>query len=310
MASYDFSTISKCVVAALLCVASLPAAAATRADVVDAVASGAKLTKADAGRAVDATLQAIADGVSGQAGTVGARVALSEFGTFVSTSAVASDSGTCEGTPDVSFEPADSFVALINPIAMDKGLRFRVVSVASSPAGVNVTGTVLTGSVAAGDIVGIRNAPVSPSVEVANVYVDGVAVAEATGGQVATLALRGIEKKDIKRGMVIIKSRREPAPGPVLSPCFDYLIDEDIAAEAAVAAALPLDTALLVLDTLKSFSKETVAGGHAVDLGGFGIFYVAAEQVISITDAGTDLAKAKTKKVKFKAGVELAKSVN
>jgi nucleoid DNA-binding protein len=310
MGIFNFRNLSTCAVAAVLCAACLPALAATRADVVDAVASGAKLTKADAGRVVDATLQAIANGLSSDAGTAPSRVALSELGTFYVTSSIASDNDTCTGIPDVGFDPADSFVALINPIAMDKGLRFRVASVTSSPGGVEVTGTVEVGSVAAGDLVSFKSSPLDPTIEVANVYVDGVAVTEATGGQVATLALRGIEKKDIKRGMVIIKPRRTPAPGPVLSPCFDYLLDQDIAAEAASAARVNPETALLVLDILKAFSKDTVAGGHAVDLGGFGIFYVLGEQVLSEVDAGTDLATNKKKKVKFKAGVELAHSVN
>lgn len=306
------ATVGRCFTA-LLCLFAVPAQATTKDDLVDAVAAGAKLTKADAGRTVDAVLQGIGETLAGGAGTTGQRVALSGFGTVFTAQDIPADSATCTTVTTVEFQPANALTRLINPIAMDKGLRFRVTAVADAADGVLVTGVVTAGTVAVGDRVTIEGTPKTPTidfVEVAGMSVDGTAILEAHQGQGITLALRGIEKKQIKRGMVIIKRELPQDPGPVLSPCFPYALDEEIAARAASAIGLRYEYVLQALQVLKDAIATSLADGNTVDLAGFGVFYVAGEQVLSQTDAGTDLSLAKTKKVKFKAGADLAGTVN
>ena len=179
--------------------------------------------------------------------------------------------------------------------------------------GVLATGVVTVGSVAVGDRVSIEGTPKTPTidfVEVAAISVGGATITSANQGQVVTLALRGIEKRQIKRGMVIIKRTLPEDPGPVLSPCFPYALDEDIAAGAAKAVGLRYEYVLQALQVLKDAITTSLVDENTVDIAGFGVFYVVGEQVLSKTDAGTDLSLAKTKKVKFKAGADLAGTVN
>lgn len=280
---------------------------------VDAVANGSKLTKADAGRAVDAIVETLSSALANEARKKGDRISLVGFGTFSVSERVPSDSDTCVPVADVDFEPADAFAALINPVAMDKGLRFRVRSVGGTDKEPVVTGPVQTGEVFLGDIVVLQDTPDAPAgveVEVAGVWVDGVAVDGAGSGQDASLLLRGIEKKDIKRGMVIIKKPAHREPGPPVSPCFPYLFDEQIAAGAAKLSGLRYESVLLALQVAKETVMETVAAGYAVDIDGLGVFYVTSERVLSVIDPGTDLSAEKARKVKFKAGAELSSTVN
>jgi nucleoid DNA-binding protein len=158
-------------------------------------------------------------------------------------------------------------------------------------------------------LVNAPNAPASFDVEIAGITVDGIEVKEATSGQTASLLLRGIDKKDIRRGMVFAGSVPED-PGPPVSDCFSYTVGEDIAAVAAKACGLPYESVLVALQVAKDTIMNTVAAGYAVDIDGFGVFYVQAEKVLSVVDPGTDLSAAKKKSVKFKAGADLATSVN
>lgn len=299
--------------AALLGLSAVPAQATTKADLVDAVAAGAKLTKADAGRTVDALLQSIGGSLAGDAGTTGRRVALSGFGTIFTRQDIPADSATCTTVTSVEFQPANALARLINPIAMDKGLRFRVLAVGDSAEGVLATGVVTAGSVAVGDQVSIEGTPKTPTidfVDVVGISADGTAITQANQGQGVTLALRGIEKKDIKRGMVILKRTLPQEPGPILSPCFPYALDEEIAAGAATAIGLRYEYVLQALQVLKEAIATSLADGNTVDLADFGVFYVAGEQVLSRTDAGTDLSLTKTKKLKFKEGEALDRRLN
>ncbi len=289
----------------------------TKTELVDAVAKGAKLTKADAGRALDATLDTVTGILADQAlkNGNGDRIRLLAFGTFSVSEHVPADSGTCVPVTEVEFGPAKAFDALINPIAMDKGLRFRVQNVSDSPDGLVATGVVQQGSVSVGDelltsdtagqIGGISGGAV------AGIVVAAVKVPEATAGQTASLLLRGIDKKDVRRGMVFGKAPAPEVPDPPMSPCFGYVPDEQVAAQAAKSSGLPYESVLAALQVTLETIKETVASGNAVDLEGFGVFYVLGERLLSAVDPGTDLPSGKAKKsVKFKAGAELAATVN
>jgi DNA-binding protein HU-beta len=289
----------------------------TKTELVDAVAQGSKLTKADAGRALDATLDAVTGILADQAlkNGNGDRISLFAFGTFSVSERVPADSATCVPVTEVEFGPANAFDALINPIAMDKGLRFRVQNVSDSPDGLTATGVVQQGSVSVGDVLLTSDRPgqiggITGGV-VAGIVVAALKVNEATAGQTASLLLRGIDKKDIRRGMVFTKAPAPEDPGPPTSPCFGYVLDEQVAAQAAKISGLPYASVLAVLQVTQETIKETVASGHAVDLEGFGVFYVLGERVLSAVDPGTDLPAGKAKKaVKFKAGADLATSVN
>jgi len=288
-----------------------------KAELVDAVASGAKLTKADAGRVVDAILGTVAGTLASAAqnGGTDTKISLSGFGAFSVSVNVPPDSESCVPVAEPGFDPANAFTRLINPIAMDKGLRFRVETVDENADGVVATGVVMSGTASVGDAVTLQNGVgavggITGGV-IAGIVVAGAAVSQATEGQTASLLLRGIEKKDIKRGMVILKppSRREP--GPPLSPCFNHVVDEGIAAAAGKVSGLRFDLVLAALEVMKQTIMDTVASGYAVDIDGFGVFYVLGEHVLSATDPGTDLPTGGVKKaVKFKAGAELAKTVN
>lgn len=290
---------------------TLPAFGMNKAELIDAIAGGAKLTKADAGRALDAILDAETAALASEAGKNGDRLSLVGFGTFFLSQHVPLDSADCTPVTVVGFEPANAFAKLIAPIAMDKGLRFRVQSVDQSPTGPVVTGPVEKGSVHVGDTAVLQVRGMDFDVEIAGISVGGIAVAEAVAGQTASLLLRGIDKKDIRRGMVIVQKPVSEDPGPPVSPCFTHTFDEQIIAAASKASGLPYETVMLVLQAAEETIMETVASGYAVDLGGFGVFYVLGEKVLSIMDPGTDLPSGGTKKTaKFKAGADLAKTVN
>ncbi len=304
------------VVAALLVMSfTTSALSMDKAGLVDAVASGAKLTKADAGRALDATLDAITGVLATTAKKKGDRISLVGFGSFSVSVGVPADSDSCVQVGQVEFEPANAFAKLINPIAMDKGMRFRVQNVSDSPDGLVVTGVVQQGSLSVGDVLqpidGVGQIGGITGGVVAGIVVGAVRVSEASAGQMASLLLRGIDKKDIRRGMVLVKSPAPEDPGPPLSPCFVHVLAEQIAAEAAKASGLSFESALTALQVAEETIMDTVAAGYAVNLEGFGVFYVLGEKILSTTDPGTDLPSGGMKKTaKFKAGADLAHTVN
>ncbi|MBW7865728.1 MAG: HU family DNA-binding protein [Candidatus Hydrogenedentes bacterium] len=219
-----------------------------KAELVDAISNNAKLTKADAGRALDATLGAMTDILANEARKKGDKISLVGFGSFSVSERIPSDSDTCTPVADVEFEPANAFVKLINPIAMDKGLRFRVQSVGDGADGPVITGELQEGTVRVGDFLLLNNNPSSVGVitggVIAGIVVAGVLVNEADAGPEISLLLRGIEKKDIRRGMVIVKPGTHREPGPPLSPCFAYFLDGQVTAIAAQSAGLRVDVVL------------------------------------------------------------------
>ncbi|NLF58039.1 MAG: hypothetical protein GX580_10410, partial [Candidatus Hydrogenedens sp.] len=222
-----------------------------KAELIDAIANDAKLTKADAGRALDATLGTMADILANEALKKGDKISLVGFGSFSVSERIPSDSDTCMPVADVEFEPANAFVKLINPIAMDKGLRFRVQSVGDGADGPVVTGQLQEGTVHVGDSLLLNNNPSSvggiTGGVIAGIVVAGVPVNEVDAGPEISLLLRGIDKKDIRRGMVIVKPGAHKEPGPPLSPCFEYFLDGQVAAIAAQAARLREDVVLTAL---------------------------------------------------------------
>lgn len=267
---------------------SLPgiASAMNKGELIDAIAKDAKLTKVDAGNALNAFAKEIGK-ILGQ----GYRVHLIDFGSFsLSKRAVRTDG--CANEVEVEFIAGSEFNHGENPLAEEETgggeNSFYVEFSSLSDNGITSVSGWTEGAFRAGDEIivldvweGVIQTDIIARGEVVGVMllsVDGTEVIldAGEGDEVSGLLLRGIEKSDIRRGMVIAK------PGSIYGagdcPEEDAIVrDEELLALMVKEAQLKKEETLLAYNAMLNIIIEVVNTGEAVDLEDFGVFYEAYE---------------------------------
>ncbi len=274
---------------------SLPglASAMNKAELIDAIAKDAKLTKVDAGNALNAFANQI--GTTLKKGNV---VHSSGFGSFSVSRRAASTDG-CEIEVAVDFIAGPEFKHGENPLhdeTVDIENPLYVASSSSSDDGITSVYGWTEGAFRAGDEIialDVWEGVIQPDIiawgKVAGVILlsaDGseVVVDAGEGDEVSGLLLRGIEKSDIRRGMVIAK------PGSVnrIGNCPDentIVRDEDLVALMAQETRLEKELLLRAYNAILDIIIEAVNTGEEVDIEDFGAFYEAYEIEASAHEA-------------------------
>lgn len=335
----------------LVALLSAPTASAmNKAELIDAVASSSGLSKADSKRAVDTVLDTIGRalkkgdkialvgfGTFSPVGPIRSKDAGDDADYESSWARSAKGDriggGDCDdyadpGPPPV-FDPESGYLIEVDPSLLLENMAFEVQDIREENGLVWVFGP-YDGRTrfSVGDTVHLAAiSKVLASKGLAETRVGASPVLTATvvdvrflrgpgngnrGGENVGLLLRGIEKKDIRRGMVVAKP-------PVADPnvyCGIVLVGEGLI--RALAAACPDCTSKEYTDEwatiLRAFGNAIIhanAAGAAVEIEGFGAFYVLRETLLSDFAPDSGFAPAQTKNVvRFKAGAELSGKVN
>ncbi len=276
-------------VAGVLCPGD--AHAMNKAELIDAIARESKLTKADAGRALDGFIHATATALQ-----AGDKIALTGFGAFSVARRIARADGCGYGV-EVDFVAGTGFLRGSNPLYADNGMG------GENPLYVESARAAKDGSTAAygwtdgyfrqGDRVLLLDAPDGAMVAVA--LVSGVIVLAADGselvldesgsdGETVGLLLRGIDKKDIRRGMVVAKPRQ--ADNGEECPDEDAVMrDGEFILLMAKGAQLAEREVAAAFHALLDIVTFAVNSGETVDIGGLGSIYEAHEISVSAHEA-------------------------
>jgi nucleoid DNA-binding protein len=251
------------------------ASAMNKAELIDAIAKDAKLTKVDAGNALNAFAAATAGALK-----IGDRLSLVGFGSFSVSKRVNQPDG-CGTSSDVDFVAGDMFKHT-NPAFQQNELagEMPIESIQGNDDGTVTAYGQAKGTFTTGDeIIVLDDKDGSERIAVvAGVLIYGadgslVMADKGTGDEVAGLNLRGIEKSDIRRGMVIAK------PG-IADDCPDEKLivrDEEFIERMAKEGKLTGRVAALAFESIVAIIAEVVNTGEEVDLEEFGTFYEGAE---------------------------------
>lgn len=275
---------------------ALDAAAMNKAELVEAMASSSGLSKADAGAIVDGFSDGVGDFLK-----KGDRLSLIGFGSF-SVSKRAASGERCETEIEVDFEPDASLKKGENPLYEEgnqPGENPLYVGSIVGGGGNGGGGTTVLGGTegrfTVGDEVvilaakeGVIHRDIAARGVVSGVIggdLDGDGwpdlLRTGEGDEIQGLQLRGIEKSDIRRGMVI--ARVVPIKGG--GDCDDD--DRDIRPDAALidyigkATRLPARIVERGYFTMLDVIRETIVADEAVTLGGFGSFAKETSVVLS-----------------------------
>jgi nucleoid DNA-binding protein len=281
----------------LLAVAGLlwtgAAEAMNKAELIDAIAKEAKISWADAGRALDGFIQATARALK-----KGDRISLVGFGSF-SVSKRAAGADGCGTEAEIEFVAGASFRHGENPLYEEGGgygeNPLYVESSSSQDDGTIAVFGWTQGAFQAGDEIvvleevlrdGIIHRDIAARGIVGGVIVltaDGreAVVDFGEGDEVAGLLLRGIEKSDIRRGMVIAK------PGAVGDCPEDGAIvrDEEFVARMVKEAQLTAHVVVAAYNAILDIIPAVVNSGEEVDIEGFGTFHEEEELHVSAHEA-------------------------
>ena len=318
---------------------AMPAHAMNKAELVEAMASHAGLSKADSKKALDGFINATSSALRS-----GDRVSLQNFGSFGVRVSVADASGK-SSIADVDFVAGRAFNASDDAQANNFSMTvsgpgdFRDLDSDGDgiPDAVEDGDGVLfvrgdgEGRIAKGDRVMLErghpgNAPAHsnaggrgrgrdadddddgiPTAEVLAVVVilgGGVTAVDDWQGPVAGLVLRGIDKKDIRRGMVIAKPQGQSEPG-VSNPLYEddrrggsnplyqgiaghpgggIQDDYDILEVMVKESGIGVRNATAAYNALLNIIVDEVNAGRFVDLAGFGRFGEETTAVVQIID--------------------------
>ena len=275
------------VVVLALSAVSLPgiAGAMNKGELIDAVAKEAGLTQADAGDALNAFAKQV-----GKSLKSGYSVQFSDFGSFsLAKHAVRTDG--CGNEVEVEFIAGALFKYGENPLYEEAIASKNTLYVEySSPPDSGLTSVYgwTEGAFLAEDeiiVLDVLEGVIQPDsiargkvVDVILLYADGSEVIVDAGEDedVAGLRLRGIEKSDIRRGMVIAKASNTDGNGDC--PDEDAIVrDEDFIALTAKESQLREDILIRVYNAMLDIIIDVVNSGEEVDIEGFGAFYEAYE---------------------------------
>lgn len=277
------------VAAGLFCALAQQALAMNKAELIDAISASAKLTKADAGRALDASIESISKSLK-----KGDKVSLVGFGSFslVKTGSEIGPDGTCQESFGSAFVPAPTFARAVFPVGYEPDFSMRV-SKSKFRGGVvtqSANGRIMSGTIHVGDTV-IRDQEEGFGHDlVVGITVGGVPVTQASEGTV-TLDLRSGDNTPIIRGSALRALAYPPDQDPPLSPCDSNVVDADVANDVATTAKLPVATVDAALQAMKDIIIATLLAGESVELDTFGEFYVEGRFLASQPEPGSELTK-------------------
>lgn len=269
------------------------AEAMNKAELIDAIAKDAKLTKVDAGNALNAFMSVVS-GVLKK----GDRISLVGFGSF-SVSERAAGADGCGTGVEIEFVAGPSFRHGENPLHEEGGgygeNPLYVESSRSQDDGTIAVFGWTRGAFRKGDEIVLLDEVLRDGIIhrdiAARGFVDGVIVLTADGreviveqgegDQVAGLLLRGIEKSDIRRGMVIAK------PGAAADCPEDGSIvrDEEFVARMAKEARLTEHVVVAAYNAILDIIPAVVNAGEEVDIEDFGVFHEEDELTLSAHEA-------------------------
>jgi nucleoid DNA-binding protein len=271
------------------------ASAMNKAELVDAIANGSKLTKADSGRALDAFVNA-----TGKALKKGDRLSLVGFGSFSVSKRVASPGG-CASDVEVDFSASSSFTAKKEEGGRHTPFQNKFARIVpQSDGSIWVLGPNNGEAVQQGDEVLISPRPGQSSGTVQGVILGVIVrssnesggyevIANAFGYTIAGVVLGGVERSDLKIGgsLETLPPVVEDEPvGECLDGEYDGYIatDADILKEMQAETRLPQSSVLAAYNTLLSTIIDEVNAGEQVDIGGFGMFVEDIEISASVAD--------------------------
>jgi DNA-binding protein HU-beta len=282
-----------------LAIAGAPIArAVSKAELVEAIASGSKLTKADAGRVLDATTEAIAGKLK-----KGDRISLVGFGSFSTSKRTASNNG-CASSVDVDFSSSAAFTAKKEEGGRHTPFHNKFARIVPQRDGtIMVLGPNNGEQVSKGDEVAISArlglaGGVLPGGSVISAAVSSVSIAAPGGGilQVESAsgpAVLGVVINGAPRSAFQIGGSLQTLAPPVfddpIGACPDdgyqgaIVSDEELLKEIIAATRLPLESVYAAYNALFDTTVSAVNAGDFVDLEGFGLF--VEEQVLSATVA-------------------------
>lgn len=271
------------------------AAALDKAELIDAIASGAKLTKADAGR----VLEAVTDGTA-KALKKGDRLSLVGFGSFSVSKRTTSPNG-CGSEIEVDFAPASTFNAKKEEGGRHTPFHNKFARIVPQSDGtIMVFGPNNGAAVAKGDEVHVHKRPGRTGTAVSLGVVLGVIVHKKGGENAyeilengAGKSVQGVVVGGVERSAFEVGGSLETLP-PVIEDdpigvCSEdgfqgYIVsDDELLKEIQAATRLPQDALYAAYNVLLDTIIAAVNDGELVDLGGFGVF--VEESTISATVA-------------------------
>jgi len=279
-----------------------PSQAMNKAELIDAIASGAKLTKADAGRALDGFIAATTKALK-----KGDRISLVGFGSFSTAGRVASPEG-CTSLNEADFYAGTMFRSGENPLYQSsgngvnnplyEGKRMLVSQVFEYQGAVLVYGGTNGAEFKDGDSPIVHKRAGRASVDhggipavvvgVVNLSPDGKVSLDKSGQEnVVGLLLSGITTRDVAPGDYV--SSRESADA-----CREYLVgngsvarvvqEDELSKLVAEESRLTAGAVSAALSTLKLVISDQVNRGALVDLGGFGSFAEEVQLTVALDD--------------------------
>lgn len=274
----------------------LPATAGAldKAELIDAIASGAKLTKADAGR----VLEAVTDGTA-KALKKGDRLSLVGFGSFSVSKRTTSPNG-CASEIEVDFAPASTFNAKKEEGGRHTPFHNKFARIVpQSDGSILVFGPNNGAAVAKGLDVYVQKRPGRNSSASLGVIL-GVIVQKKGGENSyeilengAGKSVQGVVVGGVERSAFEVGGSLETLPPVIeddpIGACPEdgfqgYIVsDDELLKEIQAATRLPQDALYAAYNVLLDTIIAAVNDGELVDLGGFGLF--VEESTISATVA-------------------------
>lgn len=280
-----------CGLTAALLLAPGPAHALDKAQLIDAVASGAKLTKADAGRFLDAFTGAL-----GARLKKGDRISLVGFGSFSVSKRVASANG-CASDVEIDFSPSASFAAKKEEGGRHTPFHNKIARILPQSDGtIQVLGPNDGVLVQKGDPVAINKRNAGSVAGITGGVIAGIVVAGRAGtNEIVDVgsgdAVRGVVLAGVPRTALEIGGSIITLPQPVfddpIGKCDEGGYDGTIATDEdmlkLLGGALPGGSVISAYNALLDTIVDAVNAGDYVDAGGLGLF--VEEELISATVA-------------------------
>jgi len=281
---------------AMLGFAVLPssAMALTKAELVDAIANGSKLTKADSGRALDAFMNAATKALK-----KGDRLSLVGFGSFSVSKRVASANG-CDSDVDVDFSPSVSFTAKKEEGGRHTPFHNKIARVIpQSDGSFLVLGQNNGEAINKGDELAIYGRARAAGVKVIAIAIGSaisndrggyVIVPTASGPSVVGVVVGGIARKDLEVGGYI-ESLPPVIEDDPIGACPDdgytgvNVSDEELFTAMLAETRLPQEYLANAYVTLLGTIIDEVNAGEVVDLGeSFGSFVEQSTVSATVAD--------------------------
>ncbi len=275
------------------------ASATSKAELIEAVAASSKLTKADAGRVLEAFGNA-----AGKALKKGDRLSLVGFGSFSVSKRTASANG-CDSEIEIDFSPSVSFTAKKEEGGRHTPFHNKIARIVPQSDGtIQVFGPNNGELVRVGDVVEVyardpqSTTPVATGVIVALLNARNAANFnpmigegfESLGTSLAGVTISGISRSDLQLGGTLKTVLPVLEDDPIgACPAGGYeggiLTDKDLFEAMLSETRLPQENLALAYAALLNIIIDDVNAGQVVDLGeGFGTFVEQSTVSASVAD--------------------------